>query len=283
MGPLRPESVVAVQAFSRCGDLAAGFTRLVCTSCGHQHLLAFSGKARHLCPAGHQRRTLQSTRWFAHHVCLPVPHRQFVFTIPKILRPIFRKRRHLLTHLSRTLPPSPRALGGPCQHPPPPDPPFHLDTFEPIDPPWPAIREWIPSDEHDPQAVFPGDSVSTHWTPRSPWPTPLPQRRPTKANSFQTEWLSSTRSHLRHHTSAGRPLPAEIKRQPEAREGHEPHDKQRPGRHHQRPLTPAIIQNTSRRFPRRRGGGRWRRAKATAAVPGDRGKWGLWKGRSRRY
>jgi len=99
MGPLRPESVAAVEAFSRCGDLAVGFTRHVCTDCGHQHLLAFTCKARHLCPACHQRRTLQIAHWIAHHVCLPVPHRQFVFTIPKILRGIFRKRRHLLTHL----------------------------------------------------------------------------------------------------------------------------------------------------------------------------------------
>ena len=102
MGPLRSESVAAVQAFSRCGDLAAGFSRLVCTDCGHPHLLAFTCKARYLCPACHQRRTLQSARWIAHHVCLPVPHRQFVFTIPKILRGIFRKRRHLLTHLFHT-------------------------------------------------------------------------------------------------------------------------------------------------------------------------------------
>jgi hypothetical protein len=31
--------------------------------------------------------------------------------------------------------------------PPPPDPPFDIDTFEPIEPPWQAIREWIPADE----------------------------------------------------------------------------------------------------------------------------------------
>jgi hypothetical protein len=71
MGPLRPESVASVQAFSRCGNLASGFTRLACTGCGHQHLLAFACKARHLCPACHQRRVLQSARWIAHHVCLP--------------------------------------------------------------------------------------------------------------------------------------------------------------------------------------------------------------------
>ena len=49
--------------------------------------------------------------------------------------------------------------------PPPPDPPFDIDTFMPIDPPWPAIREWIPAAENDPQAVFPEDILSTHWVP----------------------------------------------------------------------------------------------------------------------
>ena len=34
--------------------------------------------------------------------------------------------------------------------PPPPDPAFDIDTFEPIDPPWQAIREWIPADESEP-------------------------------------------------------------------------------------------------------------------------------------
>jgi hypothetical protein len=29
-------------------------------------------------------------------VCHDIPHRQFVFTFPKMLRGIFRKRRHLL-------------------------------------------------------------------------------------------------------------------------------------------------------------------------------------------
>ena len=50
--------------------------------------------------------------------------------------------------------------------PPPPDPPFDLDTFEPIDPPWPAIREWIPAAATDPLAVFPEDILSTHWVPK---------------------------------------------------------------------------------------------------------------------
>jgi hypothetical protein len=102
MGPLRPESVAAVQGYYRCGDLTTGFTRYHCPDCGHERLLAFTCKARHICPACHQRRTRQNAEWISTHVCHPVPHRQFVFTIPKVLRGIFRKRRRLLTHLFQT-------------------------------------------------------------------------------------------------------------------------------------------------------------------------------------
>ncbi len=31
--------------------------------------------------------------------------------------------------------------------PPPPAPPFGIETFEPIEPPWQAISEWIPDDD----------------------------------------------------------------------------------------------------------------------------------------
>gem|GEM_PF-1256792 len=59
-------------------------------------------EGRHFCPACHQRRSRTIGDWIATGVCHEVPHRQFVFTIPKILRGIFRKRRHLLTHLFHT-------------------------------------------------------------------------------------------------------------------------------------------------------------------------------------
>ena len=54
------------------------------------------------CPACHQRRTRQTGAWIVASVCHEVPHRQFVFTIPKMLREIFRKRRHLLHLLFQT-------------------------------------------------------------------------------------------------------------------------------------------------------------------------------------
>jgi hypothetical protein len=86
-----------VEKFYRCGDLAKGFTRLHCPDCGHEKLLAFSCKTRGYCPSCHQRKVLQSADWIATGVCFNVPHRQYVFTIPKALRGIFRKRRKLLT------------------------------------------------------------------------------------------------------------------------------------------------------------------------------------------
>ncbi len=102
LGPLRPGAVHTVEAFLRCGDLASGFTRLQCPDCGHERLLAFTCKTRHFCPACHQRRVRATGEWIADSVCRDVPHRQFVFTMPKVLRGIFRKRRQFLSLLFRT-------------------------------------------------------------------------------------------------------------------------------------------------------------------------------------
>lgn len=68
MGPLHTESVAAVQAYYRCGDLTTGFTRYQCHDCGHERLLAFTCKARHICPACHQRRSRQTAEWIATHL-----------------------------------------------------------------------------------------------------------------------------------------------------------------------------------------------------------------------
>jgi hypothetical protein len=96
LGPLKTDTITTVESFLRCGDLASGFTRLECSDCGHERLLAFTCKTRHFCPACHQRRVRSTSEWIAGSVCHQVPHRQIVFTIPKVLRGIFRKRRQLL-------------------------------------------------------------------------------------------------------------------------------------------------------------------------------------------
>jgi len=69
MGPLRPESVAAVGAFSRCGDLAAGFTRLVCATAPARLHLQGPPRMPRLPPAPHPPVRQPDL----HHLCLPVP------------------------------------------------------------------------------------------------------------------------------------------------------------------------------------------------------------------
>ena len=85
--------------FLKCGDPRHGFARVYCPQCHHQYLLAFSCKARYFCPSCHQKRVLAYGDWVEDNVLAPVPHRQYVFTLPKILRPIFCRRRALLAAL----------------------------------------------------------------------------------------------------------------------------------------------------------------------------------------
>jgi hypothetical protein len=250
LGPLHPAATGTVQSFLRCGDLASGFTRLHCPDCGHERLLAFTCKGRHFCPSCHQRRVRSTSDWIATAVCHEVPHRQFVITIPKVLRGIFRKRRQFLTHLFHTatetlrdafrtrlnLPdgklgaiaavhtfgdylifhphlhvladllswkhsgfhihdggekPVPahdsagrkRLWEGIVMLPRPPPPPFDIETMEPIEPPWQAIKEWI--------------AVAPLWPCRQQDPPPdldLMIRRQNAANAFPTTNPTSTGS-----------------------------------------------------------------------------------------
>ena len=100
-GFLRPAIGFAVGKFLKCGDLREGFARVHCDGCGHDMFVAFSCKARCLCPSCHQKRILELSMHVAEDVCFPVPHRQFVWTIPKRLRIFFRFDRSLLKELPK--------------------------------------------------------------------------------------------------------------------------------------------------------------------------------------
>jgi len=69
--------------------------------CGHEYLLAFSCKRRHFCPYCHQKRVIEFGEWLCTDVLKSVPHRQWVFSIPKRLRIYFMYDRKLLAKLSR--------------------------------------------------------------------------------------------------------------------------------------------------------------------------------------
>jgi hypothetical protein len=91
------ENVIA--RFLACGDPRHGFARIYCDRCQHACILALSCKARYFCPSCHQKRVLAYGEWVEASVLAPVPHRQYVFTIPRLLRPMFARRRALLGKL----------------------------------------------------------------------------------------------------------------------------------------------------------------------------------------
>ena len=98
------ESVIG--RFLECGDPRRGFARIYCDQCRHGFILAFSCKARYFCPSCHQKRVLAYGEWVEANVLAPVPHRQYVFTIPRLLRPLFARRRALLGKLCNIVEPS---------------------------------------------------------------------------------------------------------------------------------------------------------------------------------
>lgn len=76
----------AVRAYLKCGDLREGFARVRCPDCHHEYLLAFSCRGRWFCPSCHAKKVVQFGELLRETVLCPVPHRQYVFTLPKILR-----------------------------------------------------------------------------------------------------------------------------------------------------------------------------------------------------
>ena len=88
-GRLRPEVRETLQKYLRCGILSYGFARVRCEECHHEYLLAHSCKGRYFCPSCHQRRVLEFSSFLSEHILEKVPHRQIVFSIPKMLRKYF--------------------------------------------------------------------------------------------------------------------------------------------------------------------------------------------------
>jgi hypothetical protein len=95
----------AANRFANCGDYLKGIARIKCTNsdCNHEYFRPFSCKQWYLCPSCHQKRTLLLSEHLCEHVLFRLPHRQFVFTIPKALRIYFRHDRNLFSHVSKII------------------------------------------------------------------------------------------------------------------------------------------------------------------------------------
>jgi len=100
-GYLRSHIEKVIYQYLDCGILHNGFARIKCHSCGHENLLAFSCKRRHFCPSCHAKRVIEFGEWLCGNILKKVPHRHFVFSIPKILRIYFLFNRSLLKELSK--------------------------------------------------------------------------------------------------------------------------------------------------------------------------------------
>ena len=100
-GYWRPYVMDVIYKYLDCGDLHQGFARVKCDECHHEYLLPFSCKRRYFCPSCHQKRVVEFGEFLYGEVLEQFPHRQWVFSIPKRLRPYFMYDRKLLPKLSQ--------------------------------------------------------------------------------------------------------------------------------------------------------------------------------------
>jgi len=96
---LRPIVKEVVERYLDCGNPRCGFARIRCPDCGEERLLMFSCRTRGFCPSCHAKRLEEWGEWMREELLLDVPHRQVVFTIPKMLRIFFKYKRQLLGEL----------------------------------------------------------------------------------------------------------------------------------------------------------------------------------------
>jgi hypothetical protein len=94
-----------VDKFLECGDYSQGMARIKCNNddCGYEYFRPFSCKQWYLCPSCHQKRLLLFSERMTQETLLKLPHRQFVFTVPKALRPFFRHDKKLFAEVSRLI------------------------------------------------------------------------------------------------------------------------------------------------------------------------------------
>jgi len=98
-GFFRPVVGEVVRSYLRCGDLKQGFARVRCNNCGYEFLLQFSCKTRCICSSCQAKRAVLFGHHLTENVFYPVPHRQYVFSLPIMLRVYFKHDRKLLSKL----------------------------------------------------------------------------------------------------------------------------------------------------------------------------------------
>jgi hypothetical protein len=75
-----------ISRFLSCGILSRGFVRVYCDTCRDSTLVAFSCKARAVCPSCAGRRMAEAAAHLVDHVLPEVPIRQWVLSLPHSIR-----------------------------------------------------------------------------------------------------------------------------------------------------------------------------------------------------
>ena len=99
-GPLRPVVERVLRGFIRCGIPSHGFARVLCDTCRISYAVPFSCRTRSFCPSCEKKRALLWAEWVRAELLKAVAHRHVVFTVPRLLRLLFRRRRELLSELA---------------------------------------------------------------------------------------------------------------------------------------------------------------------------------------
>ncbi|MFH2002402.1 MAG: transposase zinc-binding domain-containing protein, partial [Planctomycetota bacterium] len=94
-GPYRYVWDEVVPKYLDCGSYENGFARIQCPTCKEEMILPLSCKTK-LCPSCEQKRVLLFAEKMTGEILLPVPHRFWTFSIPKVLRGILLRDRRLL-------------------------------------------------------------------------------------------------------------------------------------------------------------------------------------------
>jgi Transposase zinc-binding domain len=96
-----PTGVPPSRATWIVGLFESGFARAFCPECRFEFLVALSCKGRGLCPSCAAKRAALFSQLLQRKILADVAHAQWVFTLPKMLRPYFLFHRELLGELAR--------------------------------------------------------------------------------------------------------------------------------------------------------------------------------------
>jgi len=88
--PVPPYIEMVFRKYLECGVPSYGVARARCHACGYDFFVAFSCRTRGICPSCNTRRMVETAAHLTDHVFPRVPARQWVLSVPKRVRYLFR-------------------------------------------------------------------------------------------------------------------------------------------------------------------------------------------------